>query len=216
MKILITGHSKGIWKYLSSDLEKNHEVFGFSRSNWFDLAKKEDIEKIPNNFPPFKRGARGDFQKASVDFQEASWEFLDVLILNAGVWEFGKFEDISLEKYENIINLNLLANIRILKVLQDFIKKDTKIIFVWSIISKKFMKNASVYQASKFALRGFAGGLKSEWKKVFLINPKIVDTDFHKDKIELWNKYPETKLEDILKVVKDIISGEEKRFEIDL
>jgi len=54
---------------------------------------------------------------------------------------------------ENIINLNLLANIRILKTLENNIDKNTKIIFIGSIISKKFMKNASVYQASKFGLR---------------------------------------------------------------
>ena len=195
MNILITGHSKWIWKFLSDNLEKNYQVFGFSRKNWFDLTKVETFQKIKKNI----------------------WgEKLDILILNAWVWEFWKFEDISLEKLENVINLNLLANIRLLKNLENNIKKDTKIIFIWSIISKKFMKWASVYQASKFWLRGFAWGLKNEWKKVFLINPKVVDTTFHKWKIDLDNKFPETKLEDILKIVKKIISGWEKRFEIDL
>jgi short-subunit dehydrogenase len=195
MKILITGHSKWIWKYLSSDLEKNHEVFWFSRSNWFDLRKKEIFQKIKENI----------------------WEdVLDVLILNAWIWEFWNFEDIDLNNLEDIINLNLLANIRLLKTLQYNIKKETKIIFVWSIISKKFMKWASVYQASKFWLRWLAWWLKNEWKKVFLINPKIVNTDFHKWKIELDKRFTETKLEDILITVENIINWNEKRFEIDL
>jgi short-subunit dehydrogenase len=47
----------------------------------------------------------------------------------------------------------LLANIRLLKTLEKNINKNTKIIFMGSIISKKFMKNAAVYQASKFGLR---------------------------------------------------------------
>jgi short-subunit dehydrogenase len=195
MKILITGHSKWIWKYLSSDLEKNHEVFWFSGSNWFDLRKKEIFQKIKENI----------------------WEdVLDVLILNAWIWEFWNFEDIDLNNLEDIINLNLLANIRLLKTLQYNIKKETKIIFVWSIISKKFMKWASVYQASKFWLRWLAWWLKNEWKKVFLINPKIVNTDFHKWKIELDKRFTETKLEDILNTVENIINWNEKRFEIDL
>ena len=203
--ILITGHSRWIWKYLWDNLKQNYQIFWFSRENGFDLRKKETFEKFLNNSPltPLLNN-RGENS------------YLDVLILNAWIWEFWKFEDIALEKYEDIINLNLLANIRLLKVLEEKINKDTKIIFIWSIISKKFMKYASVYQASKFGLRWFAWGLKNEWKKVFLINPKIVDTDFHKWKIELDKRFTETKLEDILDVVENIIDWEEKRFEIDL
>ena len=192
--ILITWTTSWIWKYLQDNLGENN-IFSFSRSNGFDLTKTETFEKIKENI----------------------WdEKLDILILNAWIWEFWLFEENSLEKYENIINLNLLANIRILKILEENIDKNTKIIFIWSIISKKFMKNAAVYQASKFGLRGFAGGLKKEWKKVFLINPKIVDTDFHKNKIKLDNKFEKTSLDAILETVKNIILGKENRFEIDL
>ena len=193
--ILITWHSKWIWKYLFEDLKKQNEIFAFSRENNFDLTKIETFEKIKKNV----------------------WEWkLDILILNAGVWEFWNFEEISLEKSENILNLNLIANIRLLKTLEKNIDKNTKIIFIGSIISKKFMKWASVYQASKFGLRWLAWGLKKEWKKVFLINPKIVDTNFHKNKVELNSVFKETKLEDILRVIKKIISWKENRFEIDL
>ena len=193
--ILITWHSKWIWKYLDYNLKDNYNVFWFSRENWFDLTKIETFKKIKENIWNKK---------------------IDILILNAGVWEFWKFEDNNLEKYENIINLNLLANIRIIKILEDNIWKDTKIIFIWSIISKKFMKNAAVYQASKFAIRWFAWWLKSEWKKVYLVNPNIVDTNFHKNKVDLDKRFKETKLIDILYVIKNIISWNEKRFEIDL
>jgi len=94
-------------------------------------------------------------------------------------------------------------------------KKKTKIIFIWSIISKKFMKWASVYQASKFWLRWFAWWLKSEWYKVFFINPKIVDTNFHPSNLDL-NKFPQTSIESIVNTIENIINWNEKRFEIDL
>ena len=200
--ILITGTTSWIWKYLEENLRENNNIFSFSRWNWYDLTKSETFEKIINNI-----NQQGDL---------APWNNLDILILNAGVWEFWDFESISLEKSENIINLNLLANIRILKTLEKNIDKNTKIIFIGSIISKKFMKNASVYQASKFGLRWLAGGLKKEWKKVFLINPKIVDTDFHKNKILLNTKFEKTSLESIMETVQNIILKKEERFEIDL
>jgi len=193
--ILLTGHSRWIWKYLENNLKTNYSIFGYSKNNWYDLTKKETFKKIKENI----------------------WEQkLDILILNAWVWEFWKFEEIDLEKIENIINLNLFANIRLLKILEENIKKETKIIFIGSIISKKFMKDASVYQASKFWLRWFAWWLKNEGKKVFFINPKIVNTDFHKWKIELDKRFTETKLEDILIIIKNIIDWKESRFEIDL
>ncbi len=193
--ILITWDSKWIWKYLKDNLEKKYNIFWYSRTNNFDLTKFETFEKIKNDIWINK---------------------IDILILNAWIWEFWKFESLNLKDLENIINLNLIANIRILKFLEENIKKDTKIIFIWSIISKKFMKDAAVYQASKFGIRWLAWWLKNEWKKVFLINPKIVDTDFHKWKVELNNKLPETKKEDIFNVINRIIIGEENRFEIDL
>lgn len=196
-KIFITWTSKWIWNYLSKNLENNYNLFKIWGKKESDLTKIETIKKIWEKV-----------KKENIIF--------DVLILNAWVWEFWNFESNSLEKYENIINLNLLANIRLLKTLEKNINKNTKIIFMGSIISKKFMKNAAVYQASKFGLRWLAWWLKSEWKKVYLINPKIVNTDFHKEKIELSKKFPETKLEDILKIVNWIIGWSEKRFEIDL
>jgi hypothetical protein len=59
--------------------------------------------------------------------------------------------------------------------------------------------------------------LKNEWKdkKIFLLNPKILDTDFHKNAfVETKNIFslPEfkeeqyTKMEDILLVVQNILS----------
>ena len=87
---------------------------------------------------------------------------------------------------------------------------------MWSIASKKFMKNGSVYLASKFGLRWFAWWIKEEWKKVYIINPKIVETDFHKWKINLPENINAKSPLEIVKVVEDIISWKETRFEIDL
>lgn len=82
------------------------------------------------------------------------------------------------------------------------------------------MKNASVYQASKFWLRGFAWALKNELKdkKVFIINPKILETNFHKNSSVFipTDKEKITSLESIFEVVENILKNKETRFEIDL
>lgn len=140
----------------------------------------------------------------------------DVLVFNAWVWYYWEYFSQDLKNYEEMINLNLLSPIRLLKKLENNINRNTKIIFIWSIASKKFMKSWSVYLASKFGLRWFAWGLKEDGKKVYIINPKIVDTDFHKGKVSLPEKVESIKVEDVVFVVEKIIDWEENRFEIDL
>jgi hypothetical protein len=88
-----------------------------------------------------------------------------------------------------------------------------KIDLLWVFLNFSW---TSVFQTSKFWLRWFALGLKCEWKKVFLINPKIVDTDFHKGKIKLNDSFPKTEVDDIFYIVKNIINSKEMRFEIDV
>ena len=196
MNIFITWTSKWIGKFLKDNLQKEN-IFDISWKSECDISDFDNLEKFLK-------------QKISNDLQ------LDVLILNAGFGLFGKFEEFSFLEYEKLINTNLLANIAILKFLEKNIHSKTKIIFIGSIISKKFMKYASVYQASKFWLRWLAGWLKSEWKKAYIINPKIVDTSFHKDKVCINPAWEKTSLESILEVVKNILFWKEKRFEIDL
>ncbi len=200
MNILITWTNQWIWKAIKEALQEKHNIFKISKSpskddNFFqcDLTKKEEIENL--------------------DF----WNTIfDVIIFNAWIWYYWSFFEENIENYEEIINLNLLSPIRLLKWLEHNINKDTKIIFMWSIASKKFMKHGSVYLASKFGLRWFAWWLKEEWKKVHIINPKIVDTNFHKGKIELPKNVEYKKVEDIASIIEQIIIWKEKRFEIDL
>ncbi len=192
MNIFLTWDSKWIWKVLYENLQSDYNTFWVSRNGQYKFNLLKDIKEIETTFK--------------------NTEF-DTIILNAWMWDFNSFKYWDLQTYEDIINLNLLANIKLLKKLK--YHKMTKIIFIWSIIWKKFMNQASVYQASKFWLRWFAWGLKKEWYKCFIINPKIVDTCFHPEELDL-SCYPKTDVKDVVKTVKNIIKGEENRFEIDL
>ncbi|NVP17915.1 SDR family NAD(P)-dependent oxidoreductase [Candidatus Gracilibacteria bacterium] len=208
--ILITGTSKGIGNYLAGNLNSDFNIFAISRTKT-DLDLFEEINIDLTNFELFDNIVK-KFEQREIKF--------DSIILNAGIGFFGKFEDALDEEYLNIINLNLTSNILLIKKLQKLLNKKAKIIFIGSIIGKKFMKYGAVYQASKFGLRGFAGAIKNEFTGigVHIINPKIVDTTFHDNStIDLnlsSDKY--TSKEDILLSVKEILSGNEKRFEIDL
>jgi len=207
--ILITWTSKWIWKYLLDDLKINNKIIWISRTKSDESGFKQfNIDLTSYSL----------FNKV-INYLEQEKIVLDSIIINAGLWHFWKYEEGNSEKYKEIINLNLLSPILFIKELESYLSDKAKIIFIWSIISKKFMKYWAVYQASKFWLRWFAWALKNEmkWKWIHIINPRIVDTSFHDEaeiNIEMWNR--ETKLDDILEVVKLINEWKENRFEIDL
>lgn len=203
MNILITWTSSWIWNYLTKNLYLNNNIYSISRSDvdlkWIthflwdindDKFIDEIIDKIPN---------------------------IDYLVLNAWIWYFDKFQNISLENHIEVLNTNLISNIKLVYKLIN--KINIWVIFIWSISSKKSSWNWASYSASKFWLRWFAMQLKNErlFKKIFFINPKIVKTNFHKNsKIEIVWKFKETNIDEILDVLKNILNENENRFEIDL
>lgn len=200
-KILITWTSSWIWHYLAEKLKKDNEIIWISR-NTSNLDICEFLWDINDEI--FLKESHGKIKE------------IDYLILNAWIWYFDKFENISLNEHKEIINTNLISPIILTSIFLDKIK--SWIIFIWSVSSKKSSKFWASYSASKFWLRGFAMNLKNELKlNIYIINPKIVKTNFHKySKIEIVWKFEETKIEEILINIEKIISWEEKRFEIDL
>lgn len=200
-KILITWTTSWIWNYLWNLLKEKYQIIWLSKSEnnieWIDFLKinLENIEEI----------------------NELKIENIDYLILNAWIWFFDKFENISLENHIKTINTNLIWNISLIHKL--FNKINIWIIFIWSLSSKKSQKLWTSYCASKFWLRWFAMSLKNEnnWKKIFFINPKIVKSNLHKNsKIEIFWKFSETPIQEIWNCIENILEKKETRFEIDL
>lgn len=201
--ILITGTSSGIWNAIKNSFEQNYNIIWVSRTGKndinIDLSDTQNLEKI-------------------IYYLQENNIILDSIILNAGIWFFDEFENISQHEHEKILDLNLKSPIILTQKLLPFLEEKARIIFIGSVCSKKFMKYGAVYQASKFGIRGFAGSLKNElkWKKVHLINPKIVETNFHNQSKIPMDSHKQTHMSDIITTVENIFSWEETRFEIDL
>lgn len=212
--ILITWTSSWIWNYLALNLTPIFNIIWTWRSEnrikWinyikWDLNKLETLENIVK-----------------------SWIIFDYVVINAWVWYFDEFLNIWIEKHKETIETNLLSPVLLCYKLIENKQINKWIIFMWSIAWKKSFKFGSSYSASKFWLRWFAMQLKNEFIRlqISIINPSIVEKideeEKNSDSITLknnyktfWN-YKKTKLEDILIIIKNIISWVEKRFEIDL
>ena len=208
LNILITWVSSWIWKYLTEQLRSSFNILWISRKDpkisWInfitcDLTKSSDIKNLISNIR---------LSKIS----------LDAVIFNAGVGYFDEFLKVKDKEYLDMLHLNLYSNIIITKKLLPFLTPKSKLIYIWSIAAKKFMKYWAWYQASKFWLRWFVWALRNELKqKIFLINPQYVDTNFFTQmRVEPEWKYKETFISDIYETIKKILNNLETRFEIDL
>lgn len=204
-KIFITGGSSGIGEYLANNLLANCEVFTASRSP----SKHSGIRFFPCDL-------RDDQQIISLAGKLSELK-IDVFVFNAGIWYFGDFWALSLEQEKEMLQVNLWANMVFMKDLLPKVTEKTKFIFIWSVAGKTLFSGGVGYQASKFWLRGFVGSLRKELgNRVFLINPKIVETNFHKNSQISFDEYKKTDLQDILEAVNDIIEGKQLPREIDL
>jgi len=199
--IFITGTSRGIGYFLAQEFSKNHHIFWLSRTK-SHLDITEFLWDIQDTY----------------FLQQIAQEILEIdrLILNAGVGYFDAFLNISPETYREMTLTNLLSPIILTHILLPKIKKG--IIGIGSHAGKKSLKYGVWYSASKFGFRGFLLTLKNETrKKIHLVNPKIVKTDFHThSKIPISPEIPTTSKEEILLTIERILLEKEKRFEIDL
>ena len=205
--ILITWVSSGIGHFLAAKFQSEANIYWVSRRIPTDI--KWNLESVD----------LADFKSLDDYADKLKNVSFDALIFNAWIWYFAEFEELSDEEIIAMMNLNSISPMLLLKKLVSRLPKNAKIIFIWSVSSKKFFNSWSVYQASKFALRWFAWSIRNELKqKVFLINPRIVYTDFFVND-RIWirkNQDNETTLESIYDCVADILSWNESRFEIDL
>lgn len=90
---------------------------------------------------------------------------LDILVNNAGLSMRGLFNDLEADVIDNVVQTNLMGSIYLSRLAMPYIKANKgQIIFISSIAGLLGLPNASVYCASKGALRGFSESLRIELK----------------------------------------------------
>lgn len=179
MRALITGGSKGIGKAIVSKFVENSiEVIVPTRKE-LDLSSDNSIEKFSTKFNTP----------------------IDILINNAGVNEISLLENLSDSKISDVLNINLVAPIKLIRNLLPFLKesKNAKIVnisSVWSVVSKE---GRSIYSISKSGLNALTRSLALELCDIpVLVNsvaPGYVNTD-----LTLKNNTT-SQLEDIKKII---------------
>ncbi|ADN09953.1 SDR family NAD(P)-dependent oxidoreductase [Sulfurimonas autotrophica] len=181
MKILITGASSGLGaefarQYASEDTEL------------ILLARREqNLKNLQNELTPKCKSITlivvdvTDFHKLQEKIKSIG--VVDLLILNAGI-SLGHTNNIpTIDEFQNLYNVNVLANHAILEVLlpQLQVQKSGTIVFISSLASLFSMPSSKVYSSSKRALNAYAEGIQYKYKpygiKVITILPGFIKSE---------------------------------------
>lgn len=81
---------------------------------------------------------------------------IDVLAVNAGVYEFGTFGEITEEHFDKTFNTNVRGLLFAVQKALPLLAKGSSVVLIGSMVSIKGFPSCSVYNASKAAVRSFA------------------------------------------------------------
>ena len=89
---------------------------------------------------------------------------IDILVANAALPASGKLESFSVDEIDRALEVNLRAPIILAHELAPAMvaRRRGQLVFISSLSGKATTPGASIYSASKFGLRGFAGGLRTD------------------------------------------------------
>lgn len=185
-RVLITGASAGIGRALALDLaERGCELFLLARRG--DRLMQVEGEIRARNKACKVHLITADICDPELPriLKERTQEKLDVLINNAGL-ALGrdKVEESSLEDWDQMIQVNISANFRLVHtVLPWMLKlKSGDILNLCSIAGHTTYIGGAVYTATKHAVLAFTRSLREETAgrniRVMQISPGMVDTEF--------------------------------------
>ena len=105
---------------------------------------------------------------------------IDVLMANAGVYEFGKLGEITVEQFDKTFNTDVRGLLFSVQKALPLLAPESSVILTSSMVSIKGFASCSVYNASKAAVRSFARtwivDLKGRDIRINVLSPGYTDT----------------------------------------
>ncbi len=171
---VVSGGSSGIGLAISKRLKaEGMRVYNISKSG----AADETFEKS------YKCDISNDaIMKATVEDILAKEKNIDMLFCNAGFGIGGLVENASVESIDAIMNVNLIAHMKMTKLFLKNINQGGRIIYTGSLASIIPLPYQACYSASKAGIESFSRAIATEVKprkiKVVTIMPGDISTGF--------------------------------------
>lgn len=206
---IVTGASRGIGKEIALKLAEQGmklAIIGSSAqiSETADELKRKGFAHIlPIQADVSKEEDLQQVVKKTIE----EYGHVDMLVNNAGIGFFKLTEEVTLEEWKKVFEVNVqgvfLATKAVLPHMKE--RRSGTIITIASDVARYSIPNGSAYTATKYAVQGFSGSVAQEVReygiRVGTINPGMVDTYFAESKQGLPEKQDWLKVQDIANAV---------------
>ncbi|MEX2560257.1 MAG: SDR family oxidoreductase [Pirellulales bacterium] len=191
-RCLVTGASSGIGRALAVELAQNGARLILNarrRDKLEDLARElkaagSQVVVAPGDV------TQPDDRRLALEAASSHFGGLDVLINNAGIGAWGRFEDADPERLRRIMEVNFFALAEMTRAALSLLKegKQPLVVNVASILGHRGIPRTSEYCASKFAVRGLSESLRAELAHhgidVLVVSPGTTQSDFSENLID--------------------------------
>lgn len=184
-KLTLVGSSQDI---VESAKDLNSQGYANVIAVQADVANEEDMNKVV---------------RSTLD----QYGQIDILVNNAGIGFFKLTEEVSLDEWKKVFEVNVQGVFLGAKVVIPHMKerKSGTIITISSDVGRYTIPNGAAYTSTKYAVQGFSGSLAQEVRdfgiRVGTVNPGMVDTYFANSTQGLPEKEEWLKVEDIANAV---------------
>lgn len=186
--VIVTGGTRGIGlETVKAFCENKATVILFGSREETVNKSVEELKSENINVEGFYPNLN-NYEEVESVFEKINKKYghIDVLINNAGISQKGPIENITVQDFENVINLNVNAIFNTSKVATKYMKEQGKgvILNTSSMVSKYGQPSGIAYPTSKFAVNGFTLSLARELApfniRVNAVAPGITNTDMVK------------------------------------
>jgi 3-oxoacyl-[acyl-carrier protein] reductase len=185
MNAIITGASRGLGKAFAFFLaEKGFDLTLFATDKKLLLTVKNELMDLFNVKIDIRYCDFSDPKAVEQSAQNLSRSIIevDIIINNAGAFEFGTLEESSAQQLQKLISINLMGAFSFTNSFIPLLKQQgTGHVFnIGSIVTEHPRKDIAAYTISKFALKGYTEVLRDELRdskvKVTELIPGSINT----------------------------------------
>jgi 3-oxoacyl-[acyl-carrier protein] reductase len=166
-KALVTGAASGIGRALALALAKEGaDLYLIDRDEVKLAATARDAQGLGVSVATRVCDLRQPSAiTAMVQSVLSGWGALNILVNNAGIAYYGATHDMTAEQWEQIMAVNLLAPIQLVRELMPTLlaQDEAHVVNVCSIFGLVPLRKGAAYQASKFGLVGLSAALRAEY-----------------------------------------------------
>ncbi|WP_312472319.1 SDR family oxidoreductase [Neobacillus sp.] len=206
---IVTGASRGIGREIATKLADQGMKLTIVGSSSQISETANELKKMgyTNILPVQADVSKQEDMEEVVRKTIAAYGSVDLLVNNAGVGFFKLTEEVTLEEWKKVFEVNVqgvfLATKSVLPHMKE--RKSGTIITISSDVARYTIPNGAAYTATKYAVQGFSGSVAQEVRdygiRVGTINPGMVDTYFAESTQGLPEKKDWLKVEDIANAV---------------